>query len=279
MEDRLRTLLRERLGLDAGSVVRIDHGWDSIVFVVDGDWIVRVPRRPEVREALRREAALLPLLAPQLPVAVPQVAVFEDASEFFVAYPRLEGEPLRHGVENARLGADAGSFLAALHAFPRSAALRASFESVSLAAWLDGQRAFAGRCEQVMSLLTREEQQAAHALFTDYLERSHDFDPVVLHGDLGPEHLLAKAGRLSGVIDWGDARIGDPALDLAWLLYGTGASFATEVLRAYGGDGDLRRRALYFRRLGPWHEVLFGLKHDRPNLVDSGLTGVRARLP
>ena len=124
-----------------------------------------------------------------------------------------------------------------------------------------------------------EEQPAAHALFTDYLERSHDFDPVVLHGDLGPEHLLAKAGRLSGVIDWGDARIGDPALDLAWLLYGTGASFATEVLRAYGGDGDLRRRALYFRRLGPWHEVLFGLKHDRPKLVDSGLMGVRARLP
>ena len=38
---------------------------------------------------------------------------------------------------------------------------------------------------------------------------------VLLHGDLKTDHLLAMDGELTGVIDWGDASIGDPAWDLA----------------------------------------------------------------
>lgn len=37
-----------------------------------------------------------------------------------------------------------------------------------------------------------------------------------VHGDLYPRHLLLDAEkRLCGVIDWGDAHLGDPALDLS----------------------------------------------------------------
>lgn len=44
--------------------------------------------------------------------------------------------------------------------------------------------------------------------------------------DLGPGHLLAQDGALTGVIDFGDAHIGDPAVDLAWALNGTSPAFA-----------------------------------------------------
>jgi aminoglycoside phosphotransferase (APT) family kinase protein len=84
------------------------------------------------------------------------------------------------------------------------------------------------------------------------------------------------------VIDWSDACLGDPALDLAWLLHGTDAEFAASLLRAYAGteaDAPFRARALFYHRLGPWHEVLYGLERGRPDLVDSGLAGVRRRLP
>src|SRR4029453_6567595 len=46
------------------------------------------------------------------------------------------------------------------------------------------------------------------------------FDPVAIHGDVLPEHLRCRDGRLVGVIDWGDPRIGDPALDYAWPPHG-----------------------------------------------------------
>ena len=44
--------------------------------------------------------------------------------------------------------------------------------------------------------------------------------PVWVHGDLLPGNVLVRDGRLSGVIDWSAAGVGDPACDamLAWSL-------------------------------------------------------------
>lgn len=39
--------------------------------------------------------------------------------------------------------------------------------------------------------------------------------PVWLHGDLKADNLIARDGRLRGVIDWGLAAVGDPAADYA----------------------------------------------------------------
>jgi aminoglycoside phosphotransferase (APT) family kinase protein len=43
---------------------------------------------------------------------------------------------------------------------------------------------------------------------------------VWVHGDLLAGNLLLEGGRLTGVIDWGGAGVGDPACDLivAWAL-------------------------------------------------------------
>ena len=51
-----------------------------------------------------------------------------------------------------------------------------------------------------------------------------------IHGDLGAEHVFAHEGRITGVIDWSDAAIGDPALDHGRLM------------RDFGIDGDERAR-------------------------------------
>ena len=48
----------------------------------------------------------------------------------------------------------------------------------------------------------------------------HSGPPVWVHGDLHPFNLLTEDGRLTAVLDWGDAFAGDPAPDLAapWML-------------------------------------------------------------
>ena len=43
--------------------------------------------------------------------------------------------------------------------------------------------------------------------------------------------------------------------------------------------GGFRGRALFYHRLGPWHEVLYGLENALPELVASGVAGIRQRLP
>ena len=110
---------------------------------------------------------------------------------------------------------------------------------------------------------------AAKRLFAD-AETLVGFTPVLLHADLGPEHLLVRDGRLAGVIDWGDARLGDPALDYAWLLTGPFADWDVDL--------DLRRRARFYHRLAPWYEAHYGLFTNQPSHVERGMEGIRDRL-
>jgi aminoglycoside phosphotransferase (APT) family kinase protein len=82
-------------------------------------------------------------------------------------------------------------------------------------------------------------------------------------------------GRVAGVIDWTDARVGDPALDLAWPLHGAPEPFAAALSETYGVDEALLRRAHVYHALGPWHEVVHA---DEPRAFAGGLARVRERL-
>jgi len=278
VDEQLRLRVQERLGLDVDSIVRIDHGWDSVAYDINDSWIVRVPRRAEVRAALRQEAELLPRLAPELPAPVPVVSVFEGDQTFFAVHRKLPGRPLRSA--ELVVARDLGRFLGVLHC---SATAKEVLPETTSRDWLDSQAAFADRCKAVLALMDRDERLRAQALFDRHLSRPPHFELVPVQGDLGPDHILWSDEHLTGVIDWSDARIDDPALDFAWLLYGCTKDFAETVLETYsaeGGDVDptFRERALYFHRLGPWHQVVFGLERGRPELVEPGLAGIRERL-
>src|SRR5581483_8890209 len=53
-------------------VAFLGAGVDSAAYLVNDAWVFRFPKRAEVARALRREIALLPKLADQLPVAIPR---------------------------------------------------------------------------------------------------------------------------------------------------------------------------------------------------------------
>jgi aminoglycoside phosphotransferase (APT) family kinase protein len=68
----------------------------------------------------------------------------------------------------------------------------------------------------------------------------------LLHGDIYPDHVFVHAGRVSAIIDWGDAAAGDPLFDLA--TWSTAAS-TRPLLRGYEPDADpeLHRKILCYR--------------------------------
>jgi aminoglycoside phosphotransferase (APT) family kinase protein len=250
----------------------IDTGWDSRAWIVDGVWLDREPRRPEVVERLRAEVRLLGWLGPLLPLPVPEPAIVRS-DPLRVRHRLLVGDPI--GRDTVEAGPALGRFLRTLHDLPTVDAVRHG--AVDAEASRTELEAVVGRMRaEVLPLLDPRETQAGAAL----LERSATSQPTVtlVHGDLGPAHILVADGTVSGVIDWTDAHVGDPALDLAWLLNGTAPTVASAVAEAYGVDPDLRRRARDWHRLGPWHEVLYGFDTGQDDYVASGLSGVRARL-
>jgi aminoglycoside phosphotransferase (APT) family kinase protein len=264
--------------LRPGDVVAIEEGWDSLVLDVDGEWIVRIPRRDAVRETLEVEVRLLPELAPALPVPIPG---FEHVADEFraVAYPKLGGSPVDVSVPG--LGAELGRFLAALHAFPVDRARELGVPSHDHG-WHGRYEAFARGLLGRVGEMLGDDRSRADEMLSAYLDdpANFEFEPRLLHADLGPAHILSRGDELTGVIDWGDTRIGDPALDFAWALNGAPPAFGEAALAAYASDDpSLRSRALFFHRLGPWYHLHYGVHFDQPAYVESGLADVRSRLP
>lgn len=67
----------------------------------------------------------------------------------------------------------------------------------------------------------------------------------LLHGDAGPGNFLHADGRITGLIDWEMAHVGDPMDDLAWLWFritvlgvggGTGLDHAYDAYATASGD-------------------------------------------
>jgi aminoglycoside phosphotransferase (APT) family kinase protein len=250
---------------------RIDGGWDSLTHLVDGRWIEREPLRPEVEPGLRTETRLLPWLAPTLPLQVPVPSVVDD-QPLRVRHRRVRGEP-GLATDHAS-GRRLGQFLVALHQHPIDEAVaRGVPDAVTSQQRL---RSLVAHCRaQVLPLLPTGLAESGAALLDRVVDSPQD---TLVHGDLGPEHLLVHVGRLHGVIDWSDVHVGDPALDLAWALNGSPTAFAEGVAETYGAAPAVLRRARDWHLLGPWHEVLHGLETDRPDFVASGLAGTRDRL-
>jgi aminoglycoside phosphotransferase (APT) family kinase protein len=234
----------------------IDDGFDFKVVVVDEEWVIRVPRRSGVVEALELEAVLLPVLASELPVAVPAFEILSGEPPFAV-YRLLEGTPLA-GEDPAGVRA----FLTALHGVRT--------DVVPPTNWLERYHEQCARfAGLVLPLLDATERKQAEALFAE-VDSLTGFEPCVIHGDLGAEHMLVREGRLAAVIDWADASLGDPALDYAWLVH--------ELYPEWELEAELHRRAAFYYRLAPFYSVHYGVFREQPEYAANALVTLRGRL-
>nr|WP_211589153.1 phosphotransferase [Microbispora sp. H11081] len=247
-------------------------GWDSQARLVRGRWVERRPRRPEVAARLLMETRLMPWLAQRLPLPVPIPHVLRQ-EPLVVRHEMVAGEPL--GTFEATGGRTLGAFLRALHAVDPAEAARRGAPPPR-----DVLRERAATVKdfgtRVIPLLPDDRRDVASTLLDAVAALPAH---ALVHGDLGPEHVLMLDGAVSGVIDFSDAHVGDPALDLAWALHCASPAFARAVAAEYGAAPELAERALLWHRLGPWHEVTHGLDTGDPDTVRSGLEGVLARLP
>lgn len=246
-----------------------DNGWDTRAVLVDGTWVERSPRRPEVAAPLRREATLLPWLAPQLPLAIPLPTVVHE-SPLRLRHRLIAGDPCDG--RRASHGHAIGTFLRALHAV---SVAEAKVRGVTRWELSDTWPRFEEEVLPAVVAVAPDLSSPAEALLHRCAAAPRT---TVVHGDLGPDHIRVNGDTVTGIIDWTDTCIGDPALDLAWALYGASAAFAEGVAASYDVDPTVRRHALDWHALGPWHQVTFGWDAGDDATAADGLSGVLHRL-
>lgn len=94
--------------------------------------------------------------------------------------------------------------------------------------------------------------------------------PCLVHGDLWYGNLLMRRERLSGVLDWEFAAIGDPLVDYAALWY-LGNDFMSSFLRSLRQSAqDLPERIKYYRILREFQGVTWSIENaDHEQLEES----------
>lgn len=212
------------------------------------DWIVRAPRRPSVVARAAVEAWVLRLVAPRLPVAVPDWRVYDDE---LIAYPRLAGAPaweitadlglvwaLRTPESPSEVFVDdLARLVAALWAVAPDDARDAGVPTRELSA---AREELAGQLEVARAHHPIPERVWARwQRFVN--ERRWPTEARFVHGDLHPGHLLIDGDeRVTGVLDWTEGHVGDPSVDLAGLTTCFGEALLDRVLGRLDAMGVAR---------------------------------------
>jgi aminoglycoside phosphotransferase (APT) family kinase protein len=254
-----------------GQPVRpLAEGWDNSVFLVGEELVFRFPRRAMALPGIRREIAVLPVIAPLVPLPIPTPSYVgvddyaEDPWPFFGArlVPGTElAVSALSDAERVRAAEDAGAFLRALHAPETLAAVQNATadplpHDPMHRAW---PRARITDTRHLLETLANDGAWTPDGRVVQLLENANALDapwpqPKLMHGDLHIRHLLVDTTEsgpgATGVIDWGDLCMGDPAMDLS-LGYAAFAGQARNAFfHAYGdidAERELRARALAIR--------------------------------
>lgn len=227
-------------------VSTIRPGEDGLVYdvlIVNEEWVFRFARTEEGRSALEREAHVLALAGRHISsLQVPQVVRRTPAC---LVYRFIPGVPLsRHDLlaQDARtrtsLMEQLGTFLHELHGIPAARAVPDGRSPGAARNTRDElERLYEDLERELLPFMMSWARTWAREHFRPVLEGTLDlaYAPSLIHGDLAPYHLCYDPGvhRLLGVIDFGEAGPGDPAVDLGSLINAYGESLLWDMQAAY----------------------------------------------
>ena len=262
--------------LDLGQT-RVDpYGLNNLVIIVGERWVFRFPRNIESKSSLIHETKILSVVKKYVNISVPEFEFTEDLE--LGIYPLLVGNPLyRHDFlrlsDNLKenFAADLAGFLKDLHAIPldeldKSVVSPEPHETESRQYWserLDELRA------ELFRYLWADQHAYIEDLFSPVLDGRLDmsrYSPSLIHNDLASYHLLVdlSSGRLTGVLDFGEASIGDPASDYGTLINSYGETMVGLMARQNPAINDLIDRARFRAAYLELEWALKGVRTDDP---------------
>ena len=218
---------------------------DFCIAFKSGNQVFRIARHPAAAAALRRETCVLRVIAGILPLPVPQLTYRSplDCPPFTI-HQEIVGDDLTREIwENMptsalkKAGADLADFLRVLHSIPVGN-LNCGLAQLD-AATVAGKLREAGT-NTIYEFLEQDTRRQLDqtlkkwSLLAQPIGQRH----ALLHCDIGPGHVLydPQVGKLTGVIDFGDIAIGDPARDFIYIYEDFGPVILGEVLRHYAGN-------------------------------------------
>ncbi|MDG4825081.1 aminoglycoside phosphotransferase family protein [Asanoa sp. WMMD1127] len=255
--DQLRETLREYFSVR--TVTPLGGGVTNRTYEVNGDLVARVARQPDEQDT-RYEVDVLATVraATDTPVPEPLVVV---AHAGLTVYRKLPGSILSELPRDRRAVGDVVSTLDRLRR--DIAPIRVGRTDVASAAeWLaDARASYRVAADRVPVRL----RPAVERFLADDAGPAPSDQLVFCHNDLGAEHILVdtRTGRVTGIIDWADAAMADPASDTGRLLRDFG-------MRTIQPDP----RAVFFARCQALEDLAYGMGPGRQAYAENALAAL-----
>jgi aminoglycoside phosphotransferase (APT) family kinase protein len=243
-EQAVADFVASELGCQASRVVKLDAFAGNAVYEVDADEGRFIVKASTSRDALRAEAwacARGAAAGCTAPAIIRRGCLGTGDGICGLIMNRVAGQPIAAGHPAfVQVGAD----LHRLHGVKMTGfgwLAQASWDELGQftlrhPSWLSFLQAI---CDDARGLadsygLATAVADAAASAISDHADRLAAVEVGVLcHGDLRDAHILVDAGRLAGVIDWGDALVADPWWDIARFAHRADAASVSLLRQGY----------------------------------------------
>ncbi|MCC9022948.1 macrolide 2'-phosphotransferase [Bacillus nakamurai] len=221
----------------------------QVVFAEDDSgvtWVLRKPRRPDVIERAAAESDVLTFLRSYVTVSVPDWRIHTPE---LIAYPKLDGIPaavidlekkqyvwnMEHEPPSDDFVRSLAAALAGLHGADPAAASKSGIEIIKP----DDVRQ---RAAESMDRVKKEigVSEPLWQRWQTWINDSSywpDFSALI-HGDLHPPHILIGPNQsVTGLLDWTEAKVADPAKDFVLYQAIFGEKETKRLLQSYQAEG------------------------------------------
>lgn len=266
------------------------HGTHN-VFEVKSKYIFRIPdrflRNENGVKLIQKETSILNFLKNHISTPIPHPSFISLTEDFpFVGYEKIPGISLSRIFSKTnifyrqKVAEQVASFLNVLHSKSICKKFAEIFQIRELLKGDSYKQYWIKRLERlrnvVYSKIKSFEKKWLERVFDDFLsnEKNFCFLPNLVHGDFDTSNILVNTDpsipEVTGVIDFEECSIYDPAYDLQF--FDAGLEFLNALLLKYEYSNDpslhTRMKFLYCRQCIEYLE--FGIDHNRMGMIEVG---------
>ncbi len=268
-----------------------NHGWDSRVLFLKNGSVVKIPLADSCKK-LEKEYCVLKSVKPLLGSLVPdRIALvmkkFRGKPFEVLSYRAIKGITIEDAVPLSRdmetsVWTQMTRILPAIHHHMPPGLNKCGISSLNGPGWRDFYAGFLQDLRKtVFPILNDHLSSYLESQIITFVDDDSNFEfrPALIHGDIDPRNLIwdTHSLRISGIIDWGDCMIGDPAFDYASMLFNERIGLQLiRNQRELAGPGPIRRIEFYHRMV-PVYWITYGVRNRREDLVRDGIRELENR--
>jgi aminoglycoside 2''-phosphotransferase len=240
------------------------------VVIINEEIIFRFPKHEYAFKHLKDEARILRLLKNHITLEIPSL-IYE--SHDCLAYRMIPGESLRRDMlmklpdsDQQAIADQLAGFLKELHGAPTKVTdfeLPMADALMKYEGWVN---AYERIREKVFPLMLPHARDWVEEHFESHFsdKANFEYELRLVDTDIPPYHILfdRQRKRINGIIDFGCAGLGDPAIDFGVVIYHYGESFMNRFYRVYPEAETYLKRARFYAGAHEVRWLLTGIERN-----------------